>query len=235
VSAASGRDIEDDIELVEASHRALDASLADLDDTAARRPTRLPRWSVGHVLAHIARNADSFVRVLDAAGEGRVGVQYPGGTASRDADIESGSGRPADALRADVAQASRRLESALRATAADTWATGRALRSGIEVPVHQLPLRRLQEVEIHRVDLGLGYEASDWDERYVTRQLELLLPALGSRLAPGMAVDLRVVGRPPESHGAGDDRRTVSGSSRAILCWLVGRSDDDGLPPLGPW
>ena len=55
-----------------AAQDGLLAALRDLDDAAARRPSLLPGWSVGHVLTHIARNADSVVWRLEGAAAGEV-------------------------------------------------------------------------------------------------------------------------------------------------------------------
>ncbi len=224
-----------DISSVADAHRALAASLDGLDDATARRASRLPGWSVGHVLAHLARNAESLVRVLDDAAHGLVGVQYPAGWASRDADIETGSGRSAPELRREVAATSAALEVALAETSPGAWASGRAMRAGVEVPLSLLPLRRLQEVEIHRVDLGLGYEPADWDDRFVERQLGLLLPSLADRLPPEVTVELAIDDRPPVRFGTGQRPTGVRRSGRAVLHWLVGRSDDPMLPRLAGW
>ena len=37
-----------------ASHRRLDEAIAGLTDEQARQPSRLPGWTVGHVLTHLA-------------------------------------------------------------------------------------------------------------------------------------------------------------------------------------
>src|SRR4051794_11621167 len=42
------------------SHRRLFADIDGLTDAQARAASNLPDWTVGHVLTHIARNADSF-------------------------------------------------------------------------------------------------------------------------------------------------------------------------------
>lgn len=42
----------------EAQERLL-LRVAGLDDGAMRAPSRLPGWTVGHVLTHLARNADA--------------------------------------------------------------------------------------------------------------------------------------------------------------------------------
>src|SRR5262245_50530179 len=65
-------------------------------------PSRLPGWTIGHVLTHLARNADSIGRVLVAAERGEVIDRYAGGQARRDAEIEAGAPRPASELVADV-------------------------------------------------------------------------------------------------------------------------------------
>ena len=63
------------------------SSASTLDASA---PSLLPGWTVGHVLTHLARNADSMVRVLDAAERGEVVERYPGGMPTRNADIDGG-------------------------------------------------------------------------------------------------------------------------------------------------
>ena len=78
-----------------AAQASLDATLVGLDDDTARRPSRLADWTVGHVLTHIARNADSVVWRLEGAARGELRDQYPGGLEQRRADIEAGAGRPA--------------------------------------------------------------------------------------------------------------------------------------------
>src|SRR5436190_21454509 len=122
-----------------AAHRRLVEQLAALTDADARRPSLLPGWSVGHVLTHLARNAESHVRLLEAAAAGRVGDQYPGGNAQRAADIEAGAGRPAADLVADVRSSASRLEAAWEATTGDVWRSGQARVVGGLWPLAELP------------------------------------------------------------------------------------------------
>jgi uncharacterized damage-inducible protein DinB len=53
--------------LAAATDRVL-ATATTLSDAEAREPSLLPGWSRGHVLTHIARNADSFRLGPDQAG-----------------------------------------------------------------------------------------------------------------------------------------------------------------------
>ena len=52
--------------------------------------------TVGHVLTHIARNGDSFTRMMSAAIKGDVVTQYEGGHAQRSADIAAGADMPGE-------------------------------------------------------------------------------------------------------------------------------------------
>ena len=49
-----------------------------------------------------ARNADGLRRMLEGARRGEQAMQYPGGMAQRDEEIDAGASRPASVLRDDV-------------------------------------------------------------------------------------------------------------------------------------
>src|SRR3954470_17735127 len=110
-----------DIEGCRAAHAALAATIDGLTDEVARRPSRLPDWSVGHLLTHIARNADSVVRRLDGAVRGEVVAQYEGGREGRASAIEAGAHRSAAELIADVREASARCDATCASVAAEVW------------------------------------------------------------------------------------------------------------------
>src|ERR671921_2597749 len=65
----------------------------DLDPGAVGEPSLLPGWTVGHVLTHVARNADAYTNLLTWA---RTGVETPAyaTAAARAEGIEAGAGRP---------------------------------------------------------------------------------------------------------------------------------------------
>jgi uncharacterized damage-inducible protein DinB len=67
------RELDRDVAGCANSHQRLLESLDSLTDEQARQPSNLPEWSVGHVLTHIARNADSHVRMLQGAERGHDG------------------------------------------------------------------------------------------------------------------------------------------------------------------
>jgi maleylpyruvate isomerase len=221
------------------SHARLRPTLAGLSDAGARRPSLLPGWTVGHVLTHLARNADSHVRMLEASARDEVGDQYPGGNGQRAADIEAGAGRPAAELVADVVRSAARLDEVLDTTPEKVWRTGRGRVASGVWPLAELPFRRWREVEIHHVDLGLAYGITDWPDSYVDGELALAMAGLPARLGGGTALDLRATDSGerwlvPED-GEPDRRRAVAAERRVLLAWLVGRHDADDLPVLAPW
>jgi maleylpyruvate isomerase len=219
-----------------AAHARLLASLAGLDDEGARAPSNLPGWTRGHVLTHLARNADSFTGMIAAAARGEVVEQYPGGVRQRADDIEAGSGRRAAELVADVERASRQLEQAWAKTTAEMWRSGAGRSRDALVPLAELPFRRWRETEVHHADLGLDFGWSDWTELFVAAELERTVEGLPERLAQGQA--LRLIANDGGQRwdvGTGVNRIEVAADRRRLLAWLLGRLDDPTLPAVDPW
>jgi maleylpyruvate isomerase len=187
-----------------ASHARVVRALSGLTDEMARRPSLLPDWTVGHVLTHIARNADSVVRRLDAAERGELVPQYPGGGAQRSGDIEAGAGRRAAELVDDVATASAAVDARFAAVADEVWDRPTLGFGSGEQPARHMALSRWREVEVHHVDLGLGYLAADWPRELI----DLWLPSV-------------VVGLPPRT------------DPNALLAWALGRGPVPDLDSWG--
>ncbi|MBA0050431.1 maleylpyruvate isomerase family mycothiol-dependent enzyme [Streptomyces sp. AJS327] len=200
-----------------------------------RRPSLLPGWTVGHVLTHLARNADALVNLVN----GR--PMYAGET-RRDDDIERGAGRPLAALLEDVRTASARLDAAFGELTEADWRRTVELRGGLTDRLSGLPFRRWAEVELHRVDLGLGYHVDDLPRDFVDRQLTALAQRFAGHPGIAAAIELR-----PGSGGAGTGSEgalirtgapggevvAVSGSPAALLGWLTGRGGTRSLRVRG--
>jgi len=238
---------------VRASHERLLREVAALPPGAARRDSRLPGWTVGHVLTHLARNADSHAGILEGASRSEVVAQYPGGPAQRLADIEAGAGRDLDALLADLRSSIARLEAAYATTQPSAWETGRALLGAGERPLGELPFRRWREVEVHRVDLGTGASPASWPRAYVIAELAHQVESLRTRLEPGSRLVLRTtdtgqgweatagrvaplpgpIGLPDplgEPHVNG-----VEAPAAELVAWLLGRLVLPGAPEIATW
>jgi maleylpyruvate isomerase len=193
----------EDVAACAASHARLKEVAAGIADASV--PSRLPGWTVGHVLTHLARNADSIVRRVRAAAAGELVLQYEGGDEGRAAEIEAGAGRPVGEIVADLVQACDSLDAFFPEIGERVWSTEVLRGAGPrQVPVDQLPFGRWREVEIHLVDLGLGYEPEDWP------------PVLVERLLPEVLEDLP--SRAP---------------SAALLAWALGRGDPPPLASWG--
>lgn len=188
-----------------AAHRRLEALVGSVDDAVARQPSLLPDWTVGHVLTHIARNAESHVRILEGALAGEAVEQYPGGYEQRNRDIASGAGRPAAELGVDVLRTNAALEATWARMTAEAW-DGHGLARGDTWPCRLLPFHRWREVEVHCVDLGLGYAPVNWPEEYVARELPLALATLPDRMS--------------------------ASSRNQVLAWLFGRADQPTIEPV---
>jgi maleylpyruvate isomerase len=199
------------------AHDTLIAALQELTDDQARQPSLLPGWSVGHVVTHIARNAEGHLRMFEAAIRGEVGEMYPGGREQRTGDIEAGAGRPAAELASDVAATAGQIEAAWEAMPAEAW-TGRGLTIAGESLMAELPFIRWREVTVHHADLGLGYSWSDWDTEYVRLELARLTMLWASRKPMGMT-DL-----PPQAMAVTPHQR---------VAWLLGRTEIEGLDAAG--
>jgi maleylpyruvate isomerase len=222
-------------DLQSATGRLLDG-MAGLSDAAARQPSLLPGWSRGHVLTHLARNAEGSTRLLTWARTGVPGYEYESAEA-RAAEIEAGAGRPAEVLVEDVRRTAAALEQAAAGMPPQAWQRVVRYTGGQERPADVILPSRLAEVLIHHVDLDHGFTPEDWPRPFVTGMLTLLAGSLGQR--DGMAAmrlgshdegSVFPIGR------AGSAGITVTGSEPELLAWLLGRSDGRGLgrEPDGP-
>jgi maleylpyruvate isomerase len=223
-----------------AAHRALEEALAGLDDDLARSPSGLPGWTVGHLVTHLARNADAHTWVVEQAGRGEVVEMYPAAGGSREAGIEAGAGRPAAELLDDLRSAQRRLEAAWSAATDQTWLSGLGRRRAGPETVARFVFLRWREVELHRRDLGPVLAPTDgaWDalpSTYCDLELADLGATLPTRLPSGVTLVLAPVGRPSRAYGTGDEVALVTAEPGRLVGWLTDRRAEPGWPSLSPW
>ena len=223
------------------AHQRLLQLVDRIDDGALRRATLLPAWTVAHLIAHLARNADSHTRMIEAAQAGRISAQYPGGAEHRHREIMLGATQPIEVLRDDLAAAVRRLEHAWDTMHVDTWRTGLGLTASRgRTTLADLVFFRWREVEIHMVDLGLtDLGGPGWDglsPAYVDAEWEWTVRGLPPRVPPEVTLVLAPGDRPSHAAGRGERVVLVDKPSRVTLRWLTGRGGGDpSWPKLGPW
>ena len=225
------------LDRIERATGPLNAEAAGLTDGQAREPSLLPGWSRGHVLTHLARNADGLRNLLIWARTGVRTPQYPS-VAARNAAIDAGAGRPAAELAEDVAQSAADFAAEAAGLPASAWDVTVHGMTGSEHPAWFTLFRRLTEVEMHHADLGLSYIPADWPAQFVADELELVTGQFARR-DDLPACQVEVTGRPGEprqrfvfgpvtlSGTAGPV--AVSGPGWRVLAWLTGRDDGAAL------
>ncbi|MGW2669383.1 maleylpyruvate isomerase family mycothiol-dependent enzyme [Streptomyces sp. NPDC001272] len=216
----------------EATDRLLNA-VAKLDNASLSEESHLPGWTRGHILAHLARNADALVNVF----EGRPMYES---AAARDADIERDAGRPLEEHLTDLRDSAARF---LATTAADQdWQRTVELRNGVTDLASNVPFRRLVEVELHHADLNIGYELSDLPEEFTDREIAFLADRWSGRPdVPPVTLTTSDGGLVARTGGTEGTPVTLSGPKDELLGWLAGRGlkgahlaieAGDGLPAL---
>ena len=197
------------------------ASAGALSDAACRAPSLLAGWSRGHLLSHIARNAESHVRMFQAVTRGDVSEQYPGGKPTRNREIDQGSTKSAEQLVVDVRTSIYLLEAAWAAATETTW-LGHGIKShsdGSRVAIHELVLMRWCETEVHHADLDLGFTWRDWAPLFVRYDLDRRLMAWRARKPMGLTV-------------LPDAITQLEPNLR--LAWFYGRHTVEGVPAPDP-
>ncbi|MFE9921413.1 maleylpyruvate isomerase family mycothiol-dependent enzyme [Streptomyces sp. NPDC005774] len=210
-----------DLASVHGATERLLRAVAALDNAAVTQASRLPGWTRGHVLAHLARNADALVNVL----EGR--PMYVS-AAAREADIERDAPRPLDVQLADVRESAARFQE--MGTVPADWSRTVELRNGVTDRAERLPFRRWVEVELHHVDLGIGYDLEDLPADFTEREIRFLKARFsGHRDVPTTRLSTADGRTWTTGGGAPGDPVAVEGPAAELLGWLAGRRDGSGL------
>ncbi len=130
-----------------------------ITDSDLRQPSLLPGWTRGHVLAHVARNADAMRNLLVGARSGEDRQAYPSAQA-READIEQGARASARDLVTGLADSAMAFRTIARQLTAEAWAFPVRILDSAPFPASQLLIRRLVEVGTaplrsrHRIQSG---------------------------------------------------------------------------------
>lgn len=226
------------LELIRRADHSLVRTVDGLPEAAYAEPSLLPDWSRGHVVAHLALNAEGLSRVLTGAHTGQPATMYDSSEA-RDADIDELAATPVAGVRARLLTATTSFEQAVGAMHDEDWgARFERTPGGPSFAVANVPLMRVREVEIHHADLGAGYSPGDWSTKFAV----LLLESMTKRPYPApFTAEATDLGR-TWSYGDGDGGPRVSGSASDLGWWLTGRgsgeglgSDADALPRIDAW
>jgi maleylpyruvate isomerase len=200
---------------VDGQTAALLRTARTLDD--GRASSLCAGWTRGHVLTHLARNADGLGALVRSAVDGTGETMYTS-PEDRDADIEAGAGRPAAELVHDVERSARALAEQLTRLAPE-HAEVRLERTPGQflVKAKNIPFMRLRELVFHHVDLLAGFGFADADPEVQ----HLLLREEVRRLRacdPPPDLTLRTPDGDEWTIGAGT--ASVEGDRGALLGWL---------------
>jgi maleylpyruvate isomerase len=236
-----------DIEAVRHGTRKMLRTVADLTDEQAAAQSRLPGWTRAEVLTHLARNAEAGAGLARSAARGEIGSQYPGGVEQRLAGIAAGRGERAATLLADLRRSCDALMEAWSEIPPDAWdLPGRSLTG--QRTQREWVWSRWREVEVHHLDLGLGYSPSEWPVAFAARGLDDAfddLPNRAKRTRMPVDAELRIEAtdhdrawivrvhdlgmREPgviverDDSGATGVDGVVTGWGCDVLAWLYGR------------
>ena len=216
---------------IEGATARLLTTIRSMSDDDALGPSLLPGWTRGHVLTHIARNADGLRTLLLGAAEGVERKQYRSREA-RDAAIDAGARRPIKEHLADIEAGHERFAQTVAATPSSAWgfvmpwgSAGQTRRAS------ELLEARLREVAIHHVDLDAGVGFADWEPKFAMRVLRSALPAFEARgLTPCTLIATDVDAAAPANGGSDVE---VRGAAHALASWLLGRGSGAGLQVSG--
>jgi maleylpyruvate isomerase len=167
------------IEACRASHERLLNGLRPLVDQDFRAPSLLPRFTRGHVVTHLANKAKAHAWLFGGPAVGEVRRLHPAGH-DADAAADLGADRSAVELRADLKRSFDLLEAAWLGLDDNSWNELGEMTAGprkmVEIIAHHL-----RNVEVHHVDLHIGYLASDWPVQFVDGELAKRISTLSQR------------------------------------------------------
>ncbi|WP_433892783.1 maleylpyruvate isomerase family mycothiol-dependent enzyme [Streptomyces sp. CA-111067] len=216
---------------IEAATGQLLLTAAGFTGADVRAPSLLPNWSRGHVLTHLARNADGGRRLLTWARTGVEAAEYDSLDA-RDAEIESGAGRTADELLADLRESAAAFAAEYRRMTPAAWAAPVRWTAGQERPAARAADSRLTEVLVHHVDLAAGYTPAQWPPDFVHAMLARVVTSFTHR-ADALALRLHATDTGTRHTTAPSEPTeptpVIQGPESALLTWLMGRSPGTGL------
>jgi maleylpyruvate isomerase len=213
----------DVLEAVDRQTALLLSTARALDDP--RADSLCEGWSRGHVLTHVARNADGLAALVRSAVDGTGETMYASPEA-RDGDIDAGAGRPVAELLHDVEASATALAEQLPRLTADVADLRLERTPGVFlVKAGRLPFMRLREVAFHHVDLDAGFTFADLEPKLQRRFLDEEVRRLRATETPPH-LTLRTTEGEEWVVGAGT--ASVVGTAAALLGWLA-RGLTDGL------
>lgn len=227
--------------------------LRGLDPRSFDRPSRLPGWTRTTIVCHLRYGTHALLNMTADTLAGRATAYYPEGRAAqRPTTLCLAPGEEPDEVIDEWAGNARQLDRLWASLSASGWATAITEPAGNRdlgpVPIARLALARLTEVDVHGVDLGIGFP--DWSDTLIKVALPTRLAWLPTRRSNHRPVDASVQGSwrllaqdfdwivtvdadqvtsLPARNGAVGVRATIRGDRRDLLALLLGRPPREQL------
>lgn len=210
-----------------------------LSDADFSRPSLLPSWSRGTLVAHLALNAGALCNLVAWA---RTGVESPmyASNEQRAADIARLGAAPVAQIRAEFHAGAVRLDAALAALPDGCWAAPVRTARGRPVPASEIPWMRNREVWVHAVDLDAGVSFDGYPTDLLVALLDDAAALMSTR--PGAAPVAARTRDGARTWAFGPDPVTFVTAELPDLCaWALGRPGaadarvDPGWPVLPEW
>lgn len=219
-------------------------SLSTLGQAQTTEASLCEGWTRGHVLTHLARNAEALGNLVTWATTGERTPAYAS-IEARNAAIEDGTHRDVAAIVADVEQSGASFREHARSlldVPPEDLTDVRTGATNLLIPGGDVPWHRVREVVTHHLDLDLDHGVHDIDTDVLRRLLTDTVRALASRDdVPALTLQEVDPGGSGMTWSTGDDGPTVRGTAGAFYLWLMRgiardlRVDGDDLPSLPAW
>lgn len=139
----------------------------------------MPGYKRGDVIAHLVNKADAHTVIFGGPPAGQVRRLHREGY-DPDAAADATAKRCVVDLRRNLEQAIGRLEAAWDALDDALWDRTAIMSAGPRTMV-EIVGHHLRNVEVHHVDLDIGYTVADWSDVFVEGELTKRLRALPER------------------------------------------------------
>lgn len=211
-----------------------------LDDL--RGPSRLPGWTRGHVVTHVARNAEGLGRLLTWARTGIETPMYPSARA-RDTAIEAGAGRPKSKQLDDLRDTGAAFAASAQELSPNQWDATVGTRHG-PMPAARVAWARVRELWLHLVDLDAGVEIDEMPDAIASMLVRDVAAWMHTRVPAEIQLQLpdgQLLAFGPDATAVRPGTGPVSGPVQRLAGWLTGRSSGSaltapgGVPELPSW
>lgn len=204
----STRTLADSLRWVEDGTRLCGQAVDALADHQYAEASGLSGWTRAHLIAHLAANAEALRNLAHWAATGEETPMYSSPD-QRNADIETGAGRPPAVLRSWFHEEAGALAADLSRLTDEQWRAGVRTAQGRDVPASEIPWLRAREVMVHAVDLATGVTFADLPDDFLA----------------ALEADIRAK--------RGDDAPEVEGSLADRVGYLAGRTTSGVSARLG--